>query len=411
MKKIWNFLKSMQFGLFLLGLICVVSIVGSLIPQNEGPMTYVRAYPNHYSLIFALDLDHVFTSWYFIVLVVLLCLNLTFCSIIRITKIKAMHPEIAAAKVHAVEKLTPEGVEKVHQYLGKSCRKEVHDDITVYTKNHVGRYGTFLTHLGILLTMIFWAMAMYMPKITDQTCMPKESITLDDGTRIYVDDFSITDENGRLDYHSIINIILPDQKASGLKPVSVNHPVGMGQYKVYQQTYGTRGRISVKDTEGHVDSFYVDTNDFLSADGKNGILYDNVYPDYNDENGELSLVSSTSGSYENPVYIFTTIEDGAQNEVMLAFPGDEIEIGGLTFHFEDPVEYPGLRIKKSPAFINIFQLFSFLVMTVGLYMTFFMQEVIVSVDPNGYTVLGSKPEAMRMTLRQLTRKYKEVQDA
>ena len=83
MKKTLQFLRSMKFGVILLILIAVISAAGSLIPQNEAPMVYVRAYPQYYQMIFFLQLDHVFTSWYFIALTVMLCLNLTFCSCIN----------------------------------------------------------------------------------------------------------------------------------------------------------------------------------------------------------------------------------------------------------------------------------------------------------------------------------------
>ena len=413
MDKIWKFLKSMKFGLILLGLVCIISVAGSLIPQNADPMTYVRAYPNHYSLIFALQLDHVFTSWYFIAVTALLCLNLTLCSIIRFRGIVSEEEEIAKAfNVHSVEKTDAETLAEIKDRLHRlRCREDTKDGVTVFHKNNFGRYGTFLTHLGILLTVIFWAMAMYLPKIIDRTCMPKESLFLDDGTEIYVDEFSIADTTGRLDYKSMINIILPDGKESGLREVSVNHPVSMGRYKVYQQTYGTRGAILVRDGMGHEDMFYMDTNDFLSKDGTNGLLYDNVYPDFREENGEMSLVTSTSGSYENPVYVYTTIEDGRQKEVMLAFPHDKTEIGGLEFEFLDPVEYPGLRIKESPKMVNTLLLISFLIMTVGLYITFFLQPVMVCVDEEGYTVLGVRPDSMRYELKQVVNRNKEKKNA
>lgn len=414
MDKLWKFLKSMKFGLILLGLICIISVAGSLIPQNAEPMTYVRAYPNHYALIFSLQLDHVFTSWYFVALTALLCLNLTFCSIVRFRKIPGSdEKEIEAAlRVPSVEKTDEKTLEEIRKYLRRiRCRETAGENVTVYSKNSFGRYGTFLVHLGILLTVIFWALAMYLPRIIDRTCMPKESIFLDDGTEIYVDTFSITDDEGHLDYRSTVNIILPDGRESGLKETSVNHPVGIGRCKVYQQTYGTRGAILVRDGEGHEDRFYVDSNDFLSRDGENGLLYDNVYPDFKEENGEMSLVTSTSGSYENPVYVYLTVENGQEKEVMLAFPGDRTEVGDLEFEFLDPVEYPGLRIKESPPFINALLLLAFLIMTAGLYITFFMQPVIVSVDREGYTVLGSKPEGMRMELKQIVNRNKERRNA
>ena len=40
-------------------------------------------------------------------------------------------------------------------------------------------------------------------------------------------------------------------------------------------------------------------------------------------------------------------------------------------------------------------------MTVGLYITFFLQPVLVKVDDEGYAVGGPKPEGMRLSLDAL----------
>ena len=42
-------------------------------------------------------------------------------------------------------------------------------------------------------------------------------------------------------------------------------------------------------------------------------------------------------------------------------------------------------------------------MIAGLYVTFFLQPVLVKTDAEGYTVCGPKPESMRMELRLLLR--------
>ena len=407
MNKILNFLKSMTFGVILLGLIVVCSLAGSLITQNADAMTYVKYYPDHYRLILNLQLDHVFTSWYFILLCVLLCLNLVFCSIVRIRRIHKSKPaayESAFALKKQKETADPEDLLKVRNYLEKiRCTKEERDGITVYRKNEAGWYGSFITHLGLLLTILLFAAAMYMPVIIDQTCMPKESIVLDDGTNIYVDSFRIEDETGRLDYSSVIEITLPDGRSSGLKEISVNHPAGLGRYKVYQQTYGTIGSVTVT-RNGTTDHFWLENQDFLSADGKNGIWFDELYPGYvTDEEGHTTLIETTSGHYPDPVYVFTLVQD-ENAEMMMAFPGDTIEVGDLKFTFDEPTEYPGLRIKKTPPMINALLLGAFLLMTAGLYLSMFVQPVIVSMDDEGYTVLGPKAEGTAIVLRRLCRK-------
>lgn len=399
MQKILKFLKSMTFGLILLGIIIVLSLIGSLIPQSQNAMTYVREYPDLYRIILTCGFDHIFTSWYFIAVTVMLCVNLIFCSLVRFRSVFRHSFEIdKAAAVGSVNKTSMAGRDAVVRILEQEhCqRHDVSETTAVFTKNSFGRFGTFIIHLGILLTVIFWALAMYMPKILDETCYPGESIRLEDGTEIYVDSFSIQ-TGEKLDYKSVINLKLADGRESGLKEVSVNHPVKLGKYKVYQQTYGTTGKVTVTNGTGAEDSFYLQTNDFLSADGKNGILYDNLYPDFTEENGQMHVISSTSGSYTNPVYVYTVVEDGQQTEVMLAFPGDVQEIGEFTIRFEDPVEYPGLRIKQSPVWISWCLLISFLIMTAGLYMSFFTQPVLVSVHEDGYTVIG-RQEGLRIIL-------------
>ena len=396
-KKLWSFFTSMKFGLFLLGLIIVISLAGSLIPQNNEVMYYVREFPDTYNVILFLHLNNVFKSWYFLLLVFLLCLNLVFCTM-RQAK-TARNTEVLPEQFTPSVPLKEQEAQAIHDVLKKmGCTADQNGTLTRYTKQGIGIYGSFLLHFGILLTMVFWALGSAVPKIIDQTCMPGESIFLDDGTEIKVDEFSIEDETGRLDYASEIEIILSDGRTSGKKRVSVNHPAAMGDYKVYQQTYGTKGKVTVTDGDGHADSFYLTSQDFLSADGMNGIWFDDLYPGFEQkENGALTLITNTTGSYENPVYVFV-LADHDRNEQMLAFPGDSVTIDDLTFTFNDPVEYPGLRIKKSPAVINLFLLISVILLTVGLYLIFFQRPVNVLVSEDGYTVIG-RNEALSLELK------------
>ena len=85
--KLIKFLRSMTFGMILLGLILLCSFPGSVIAQGNTPDWYVQTYPDWHGVILKLGLDDVFGSWYFIALLVLLCMNLTLCSLIRIRNV------------------------------------------------------------------------------------------------------------------------------------------------------------------------------------------------------------------------------------------------------------------------------------------------------------------------------------
>ena len=74
-KKLLRFLRSMTFGMILLGLILLCSFPGSVIAQGNTPDWYVETYPDWHGVILKLGLDDVFDSWYFVMLLALLCLG------------------------------------------------------------------------------------------------------------------------------------------------------------------------------------------------------------------------------------------------------------------------------------------------------------------------------------------------
>ena len=399
----------MRFGIILLVLIALCSIVGTVIPQSREIAWYAQTYRSFHGYILLLRLNRVFESWYFIALLVLLCLNLSLCSILRICSVvKAAKGETErAAKTPDTVRLTPEGTEKLRERLtDMRCRAENVGEATVWHRHSFGRYGTFITHLSILLTVIFGALALYSPTVTDRDCMPGESIFMDDGTEIHVHDFRMADDTGRLDYRSHVQITLPDGRRSEIAELKVNHPFSFGPWKLFQQTFGTAGSVTVTDLEnGGSDDFLLTEQSYLSADGKSGILYDTLYPDFiRDPGGEVTLITITQGSYPHPIYQAETFSDGVFTPV-LAEPGDELTVNNLRFRFNAPVDYPGIRIKHVSRLWNGALVAAFTMMIVGLYITFFYEPVLVKTDREGYAVLGPKPERMRIELGEELKEY------
>ena len=135
-----------------------------------------------------------------------------------------------------------------------------------------------------------------------------------------------------------------------------------------------------------------------------------VYPDYyTTPEGAITPTGSAYGDYPNPVYLLQRSEDGTNTQAV-AFPGTEIELGGLAYRFNAPERYPGLRIKYTPPFVNTLLFASFALMIVGLYVTFFMQPVLVKVDDEGYAVGGPKPEGTRIRLKMLFSGYEREEN-
>ena len=119
-----------------------------------------------------------------------------------------------------------------------------------------------------------------------------------------------------------------------------------------------------------------------------------------DEEGNFTLITQTSGAYADPVYQILMASDGVYTPVMV-FPGETVSVSGVDFTFEEPVAYPGLRIKTTPTIVNALLFASFGLMVLGLWFCFFQPPVIVAVRKEGYTVAGPKPQGMEMELMVL----------
>lgn len=397
----------MTFGMLLLILIAVCSVAGSLIPQQREAMEYVSRYGSTAAQwILRLGLDDVFSTPYFTLLMAALCLNLTLCSVIRVAKLRGAGERLQkSAAAMPVQQAGPAKLRAVESWLARRGYKKTRQDGAVlYSKYFLGFYGSFLTHLALIILLLVGAATIYGAEVQDQVVMPGETLALERGTTVEVLSFQIEDETGKLDYAS--RIVMRDEKGneSPETVVRVNEPLRFGGYKVYQQTYGTAGAITVENTQtGGSDTLTLTEPVFLTLDGRNGVYFNALYPGYTqDEDGSVTLVTSTSGAYHDPVYDLRVMGEG-QMTAVLAFPGETITLGGVNFTMEAPVSYPGLRIKYLSGVIlgALYASFAFIVL--ALYICFFMRPVCVAVREDGYAIASPKPQlGLQLELESLS---------
>ena len=383
----------MTFGMILLVLIAACSVAGSLIPQQRETMEYVSRYgADAAEWIMRLGLHDVFSASYFIVLMAALCLNLLLCSVIRVVKLRGAGKRLQAAAAAMERKPAP--ADQLHAYFARrGYRKTKQGGVTLYSKYAVGFYGSFLSHLALIVLLVVGAATVYGADVQDRTVMPGQTLTLEDGTTLTVNAFQIEDETGRLDYAS--RIVMKDGKGneSPQTVVRVNEPLRFGGYKVYQQTYGTAGAVTVVNAQtGGSDTLSLTEPVFLTLDGRNGVYYNALYPGYTQaEDGGVTLITSTSGAYHDPVYDLRVVS-GGQTAPVLAFPGETVTIGDVSFTMEAPVSYPGLRIKYLSGAILGALYASFAFIVAALYVCFFMRPVCVAVGEDGFAVASPKPQ-------------------
>ena len=100
---------------------------------------------------------------------------------------------------------------------------------------------------------------------------------------------------------------------------------------------------------------------------------------------------------------------GVSESVREIRPGETVTLGEVEFDFLDPYS-PGLRIKTMPVrAANALLETAFVLMLVGLFLSFYLQPVLVKADEKGWTAAGPRGEKMRMELRRRFAPEKEEQ--
>ena len=364
MNKLYNFIRSMRFGMIFLTLIGVLSVIATLSGKEE-----------------------IYSSWYFILLFAVLGVNLTLCSVVRVFRVKGQKKALMR---QAAENDAAFAVDDGEQWLKTHHFRKTDDG---YLKNETGFYGSFLTHASMLLLMISAAILFAFSVRQDMNLCVGDTTELPDGTLLTAEAFSMQDDRGMTEYSCTLSAKLPDgSRREGV--AQVNHPLRLGQYTIYQQNYGYAAVLGIRtDPKAEEETLKLDEAAFLSLDGENGIWYSRMFGNVTEENGEVRV--SSGDEIIHPAYEVSVIENGRE-QTGLVYPGTTVTAGDVYYTFYEPEAFPGLRIKTQPDWALWLLYASFAVMTAGLYLCFFHIPEAAQIKPDGIALAGRKDISMQI---------------
>ncbi len=171
-ERIWKFFSSVKLAVVLLIILAIVSVIGTIIAQNEPPARYLREYSqatvNLFETLGFFDLYH---TWWFILLLFLLTANLTICTLDRFphtwkivnAPLKPIADEALKALPFKKELILKSGKDKAegqsaqvlarHRYRFIESREG--DQVQLITQKGVySRFGVYITHVSILLVFV-----------------------------------------------------------------------------------------------------------------------------------------------------------------------------------------------------------------------------------------------------------------
>jgi len=277
---LWDLLCSVRLSIFLLILLALASIVGTLIKQNASPIEYVQQFgPGLYGFLNRLGLFDMYHSWWFRGILALLAINIISCSWTRFPRIwrKITRPQGEVDKVRVAtlpytkrlkRSLSPEEAAGkassiIRGIFKKPLLSETNEATVIFAeRGRMSRLGVYITHLSILIILsggligsLFGFKGFVNIPEGDtidriftrqrQGMMPK---TL--GFEVRCDDFRITyyDMNTpeRLVKEYITTLtFLEDGREMMKKEVRVNHPLTFNGLRFYQSSYGSIPEITL----------------------------------------------------------------------------------------------------------------------------------------------------------------------
>ncbi len=267
LRGLYKFFASITLTITLLLVLAATSIIGTLIPQNEAPEAYFRAYGEIFYRIFsALKIFDMYHSWWFQSLLILLATNVVVCSIDRFPAVWkivfGVRSRFKAAKFKnkpgSTEFLSPEPVQVVKADAESLVSKSYgHIQVTPTKKGFVvfgekwrwSRLGVYIVHLSVVLLLLGGVIGSIFG--FDGFVNIPEGETIDKihirGTgkmyqlpfKIRCDDFSVSFyKNGApKEFRSDLVILKNDQEVFK-KSIIVNDPLRYAGINIFQSSYG-----------------------------------------------------------------------------------------------------------------------------------------------------------------------------
>jgi cytochrome c biogenesis protein len=402
LQSLWDFFCSLKLSISLLICLATTSIIGTVIPQGPQQEYLQQIGPTKLKLYSALGFFDMYHSWWFILLLYMLTVNLIACSVKRLPRVWKTIAEPNLIMDGALEK----SLSLTHDFKLSGDDIALKDKMAAFLKAEFAtpvvteadgvyhlfaqktpycRLGVYVVHASIIIIFIgamIGSLFGYKAFVnivegTDTATVynPRTEKPIDLGFAVRCEKFSVSfyDTGAPKEFKSILTVLEKGQPVAGYTniPIVVNSPLTYKGITFYQSSYGPAGvyHFSVTPRNGgaplHVDA----------RQGERVQLPDGGYMQV------LEAVPDVSP--------FMPQMSGAAAKIEAASPGgvpqqfvvfknyprfDEQRGGALVFAFEGMEEksYTGLQVAKDPGVWVVW--LGCTMMVIGICMAFFLSH-------------------------------------
>lgn len=401
-EKIWQFFCSVKLTVITLVLLAVTSIIGTVILQNGSQSEYLRLYGEaFYKIIKVFKFDDMYHAWWFLSLIIILCINIVVCSIERLSITwKIIFPKkikFSAARFRKQKNLETFTIKEdsaavsanyetfLSKTIGKVIKEQTSDSTIMYAeKGRWTRIGVYVVHSSILLLLIGALIGMVFGfkaqlnldegKTSDQAVIfkTKEHVNLGFSIKCNTFDVKFYDTGAPEEFKSNLTII-ENGKESFTKDILVNHPLRYKGINIFQASYGTAKPDSAdieitRLSDKNITTVTIKIGEEIKLPEDQGLFKLEGFLPHFDFRGH-NLGEAFIGRI--------TLEENKsfQIAIPIKFPTfDKMRKGQFAFVVKDFEKkyYTGLQITKDPGVWYVYA--GFILMIIGCWITFFMSH-------------------------------------
>lgn len=300
----------MKFAIFILIILGLFSIVGTLIPQNQVPEFYLENYETFGDWIIRLNFDKVYTSWWYGVIALFLCLSLFFCVVVRIKPL--IHIINSRGFFSSLEKI-----------------------------------GSWILHFGLIFTIFFFVLG-NATAFTYSFYNVEDTINEIEGSpySFYIESFDIElypDDTVKT-YRTVGKVLDKEGNTLDEGEILVNKPMTVDGYQISQLSFGF-----VVDTKIYKDGNLLGEaplfkGEYVAAEkGLFSVFMKDLYPDLEiREDG----VYNASKKIENPYVDYAVIFGNTIVKEGLEKTDKKIPVGHYEIEFLNPRHYTVMDVRK-----------------------------------------------------------------
>jgi len=446
-RDLYQFFTSVTLAIVLISLIALLSLVGTLIPQETftREVDYIARYGvEGYALLKQLQLTNIFGSWYFLFIMALFTLNLLACTYKRLTAswrywklpMSPIPPEGLRRFEHArvlAGAVAPDAAQRITKLLRRhGYRVREHASELLAEKWRWERFGIDVFHISLLIvifgglvTMLFGYRTFEIAHQGDIIQIPGADFTVR-VNRFWSENYKNSERV--MDWRTELTVIENDREVL-TKTIEVNAPLRYKGYDFYQSAFGTdwqgaaRVTLLLSRADGtELGEFVGRVGDGVEVPSEQIFVKISAFlPDF--ALTENLIAYSRTQRLENPA-VFVEVYDSQGIRIMRtwAFARPEMQtfwetamhsVGGQVPYKVKLIgmtapEFTGLQITKDPGRPIVYAGFLFMIVGMLVHLYFKHRQIWVALAESEIIIAGAVRNNPRSFAEEFRRLVEEI---